>query len=161
MSAPSRWDDPTITERARVLWLGGKSAAEVAKTIGLGLTRNAVISKMSRLGLVRDEEVRRVNHARAQSNGARPWASGKGKPKPATVPLTVKMTGKVAETAPSTLLGLPHGGCRWPVEGEHEDTLFCCVPAVRGPYCAGHARVAFVPDRPRSERDLQRLSLWA
>ncbi|RZI99844.1 MAG: hypothetical protein EON90_09990 [Brevundimonas sp.] len=34
-------------------------------------------------------------------------------------------------------------GCRWPI-GPQGAVLLCCNPVARGPYCAGHAEVAYV-----------------
>lgn len=44
------WSDER-TERAKALWLAGRSANEIAMILNCGLSRNAVIGKIHRLGL--------------------------------------------------------------------------------------------------------------
>lgn len=57
---------------------------------------------------------------------------------------------------PVTLLDLKANSCRYPIEGEGADTLFCGA-AHDGPssYCPGHAFKCFAADKPKS-RDLIR-----
>ena len=44
------WTDERINTLKK-MWKEGKSAAEIAKTLGKGVTRNAVIGKAHRMGL--------------------------------------------------------------------------------------------------------------
>ena len=44
------WTDERIA-LLKKMWKDGKSAAEIAKTLGKGVTRNAVIGKAHRMGL--------------------------------------------------------------------------------------------------------------
>ena len=62
------WTDERA-EAARVLWLEGKSATEIAAILLGGLTRNAVIGKLHRMGLTRE----------TRPADARPLKTGKPK----------------------------------------------------------------------------------
>ena len=127
------WDDPDL------------SAAMIARR--LGVTRNAVIGKAHRLGLSKPRTPRPPagpvppprRHRRLVRSAAvssppprRPAAEG-SECNPDVGPGLVRR-----------LEDLPRRACRWPIgDPQAPDFAFCGRPAVTGPYCAGHAALAY------------------
>jgi hypothetical protein len=55
--------------------------------------------------------------------------------------------GQPDDACPASLLDLPPGSCKWPVD--FEDNLFCGAPAEDGkPYCAQHCAAAYTGKPP-------------
>jgi len=144
------WSDDRVTT-LKTLWLGGQSAAQIAKTLGQ-VTRNAVIGKIHRLGLSgranasaprRAERVRRPSPQPAvrRCRDVRP-------PNPAPA-LAIEGPGLAA-----SLDGLGAHCCRWPIgDPKSADFSFCGRPAT-GPYCRAHAAAAVRPGTAwRADRD--------
>lgn len=127
------WTDDRVS-LLKKLWGEGKTAAEIAKTLG-GVTRNAVIGKAHRLKL---------------SNRVSPIQQNK---KPAVKPTEKKVVRApvqkyvpVVEKGPRVpLVELNNRMCRWPLgDPKESDFGFCGSPNYAGlPYCADHAKVAY------------------
>lgn len=124
------WTDERVT-LLKKLWGEGKTAAEIASTLG-GVTRNAVIGKAHRLKL---------------SNRVSPIQQNNKSPAPKPVP---QKKAVLEQTPPKTrkrlnLMDLSARMCRWPGgDPRDSDFGFCgeeCVPGL--PYCASHAKTAY------------------
>jgi len=128
------WTDDRVSLLKR-LWVEGKTAAEIAKTLG-GVTRNAVIGKAHRLKL---------------SNRVSPIQQNKKPvPKPVIEKKVVKMPPSkpmpVLEKGPRVALTqINNSMCRWPLgDPKDSDFGFCGSEVFTGlPYCADHAKVAY------------------
>lgn len=136
------WTDERVAVLKK-LWGEGKTAAEIAGTLG-GVTRNAVIGKAHRLKL---------------SNRASPIVSGKKaakpkivktkKPKPANANAVPPKKHVILESDKDRprlpLADLGAQDCRWPMgDPQHDDFGFCGDPIASGvPYCLEHAQVAY------------------
>jgi hypothetical protein len=44
-------------------------------------------------------------------------------------------------------MNLTESDCKYPVES-NDGFLFCGLPRVRGAYCAGHAKICYIPPKP-------------
>jgi GcrA cell cycle regulator len=132
------WTDERVA-LLKKLWGEGKTAAEIAKSLGGGFTRNAVIGKAHRLKL---------------SSRLSPIAPPPRKMEPAnnTVKVSSAPRSRIA-AVPATpiitkgikLIDLKERMCRWPL-GDPKDPEFnfCGCNSVAGlPYCSDHARMAF------------------
>lgn len=153
------WTDERV-ETLRAGHKAGLSASQIANQLG-GITRNAVIGKVHRLGLGP------IGGGRA-SNPLAGRLQKVGLPTPPARPkLKVFSPTQVVEVSPPRppLVEIPERafsplkacepvpfaspGCKWPVSGEGADMLCCGAKREEdGPYCAAHARVAFVPLTP-------------
>jgi GcrA cell cycle regulator len=168
------WTDERV-ELLRKLWQDGLSASQIAGELGNGITRNAVIGKVHRLGMSG-----RVKPPSAAT--ARPRAPKPARP-PAMLPMRPLMRGNTALQAdarpmelprqraaedvvvplcePVTITDLREHMCRWPLgDPTTVEFRFCGARTGDiGPYCAGHARMAYQPvqDR-RRDRGLVRLA---
>lgn len=145
----------------RRLWGEGWSAGQIANYLGGGISRSAVIGKVHRLKLGgRATVVVRPNPTHwKRPEGAVRTRSAAAKPTIAAKPVEKNLPkgNKVADPdadgirllrsrAWSALPGIqPVGltdlcGCRWPIDGENGETLFCNAEAPgKGPYCGTHA----------------------
>ena len=158
------WNDENTAEAKR-LWLEGLSAAQVARRIGA--SRNAVIGKVTRLGLTTSNR-QRASAPNAEARRTRP----KLNPKPI---LKIAGNGTVFERSEAReprvtttfregpgglrIIDPGFGGCRWPLNGEGAEVRFCCARPVDGqPYCADHARDAYMPPVPGKKRDARELT---
>ena len=139
-------------ELIRKLWAEGLSASQIAERLG-DVTRNAVIGKVHRLGLA----CRPGAQYRMSSHGLPRGPRRVAAPKPRRVVLALSAEKPAAvhsravnppravsavidlNRAPLGILDLAEGECRWP-----GSAAWCRAPAV-GPYCDGHARVAYRP----------------
>lgn len=160
-------------ETLRKLWADGVSASHIADRLG-GVSRNAVIGKVHRLRL-------HVHPNALDADAPRkPPASRKKRqlvkpPKPKVKPLVgqaqfarkkpdpVKMAEvkKIEDRPPPSsmpspllvrLFELNHNDCRWPVQGEKSNTLFCGRNIEPGcSYCPEHKQMS-VGAGTRSER---------
>lgn len=139
------WTDERVA-LLKKLWGEGKTAAEIAKTLG-GVTRNAVIGKAHRLKLSN-----RLSPIQQNKKPARqPVAANTSVPvekKTASAKTTVSVTAS-AKPAPVTdgkkLNDLGPRECRWPHGDPREENFgFCGDRVVAGlPYCLEHAKVAY------------------
>lgn len=168
----SFWGDNTSdrVELLKKLWLDGLSASQVADRIG-GCSRNAVISKLHRLGLTgRPQDVNRGRQGVRARIIRKAHAANSNKPiAPRTAafnaphhvptveaepyePAYVEIDVPIAER--KQLIDLEKDDCRWPIgDPTKSDFHFCNGKKITGlPYCDHHARVAFQPATPSSER---------
>jgi GcrA cell cycle regulator len=151
------WTEERV-ERLKTLLADGLSCSEIAAELG-GVTRNAVIGKIHRHGWHMDRKpggpfgdvngARKAALKRQLSNKTFLFGAGVG----ADVLLATVAGDSVLEKPVHglTLLELEIGQCKWPSGGPREpDFLFCGDEALSGfPYCAGHARLAYVLPRRR------------
>ena len=145
----SPWTDDRV-RILRILWLEGRSAAEVAKLLG-GVTRNAVIGKVHRLGLAArmaagsprprrgaTSPVRRTRPAPPAPPPPRPARAALVKPRRA--PAAVDVVGRVFDLA-----RLSPRMCRWPIGDPKAEAFSFCgeIKPGAGPYCLAHAARAY------------------
>lgn len=153
------WNTDRIAQ-LKELKARGLSAACIAAEMGGGITRNAVIGKLTRLGLGGGPRIARAPRRCAPKPAA---------PRPRPSRLVVRVGAAplqvvVAEPAPRielepvaapvipfgqrcSLMKLREDTCRWPVgDPGTEDFFFCGGKRADGfPYCAWHARLAYLP----------------
>jgi len=150
----TNFNDCWTEQRTELLcqyWHERYSASQIANKLGR-TTRNAVIGKARRLGL---------DHRTTANKSSRPKpiVDLRLKPRPRPRPQRMRpMTEEqvieptaVALSNPVTLFNLKAEHCRWPLWGEDDpaEKLFCgAVKPESSPYCAFHARKAFV--RPKN-----------
>ena len=170
-TAPQDWSAEVIA-CLRVLWNEGHSTAEIGRR--MGLTKNSIVGKAHRLNLpprpspIRYGEVGKPDAApRLEPQGDQPLlpsapsdavCAGQTapKPKPAVkTPKRGKGCGLVSSASSSSVCGGQAGGyvrgpvprsCCWPIgEPGKRDFRFCEATATPGkPYCAEHAKIAYV-----------------
>jgi GcrA cell cycle regulator len=158
------WTDERIG-LLKKMWKEGKSAAEIAKTLGKGVTRNAVIGKAHRMGLSgRPSPIKKPAPA-AKEKGAAP-----AQPRKEAAPKDVKKpslpnAGKAGSPALAkeaeelkkiekeivplgggvSLLELTERMCKWPIGDPREADFTFCGRGIRvgTPYCPDHASMAY------------------
>lgn len=143
---------PEIFERAKTLWLDGKSGSEVAALIkhefGHEFTRNAIVGKMHRTGNARPDERPHQNISRAASRiRARQTPPARPKPKPAPAI-------KAAPSLRLSILDLDRNQCRFAThdapDGHHG---FCGhKTAESSSYCPAHKAVTIDAKRTAEQR---------
>jgi len=132
------WTDERVAVLKK-LWGEGKTAAEIASTLG-GVTRNAVIGKAHRLKLSNRMSpippAKKVS-AKAPANTSTPPAPPPKRPK-------IKAS-DIPRGQGLSLLELKPNMCRWPSgDPREEDFGFCGGRCAAGlPYCEDHARIAY------------------
>ncbi len=167
------WTDDRV-ELLKKMWAEGLSASQIAAKLAGGVTRNAVIGKVHRMGLSgrvtrarvstpRTRKTREPSHPgragttsaapprTAGNNALKPLASVK--PEPIVEPVAIHIADiPVGERV--TILMLSDKTCRWPIgDPGSEEFCFCGkAPKDGAPYCAGHAALAYQPQRDRSRR---------
>jgi GcrA cell cycle regulator len=169
------WTDERV-ELLRKLWQDGLSASQIAGELGHGITRNAVIGKVHRLGM--SGRVKPPSAATARPRAPKPVRppgsmpamrphAMRGNTALAMAPLASELPRLRAEEdvvvplcEPVTITDLREHMCRWPLgDPTSAEFRFCGARSLdTGPYCAGHARMAYQPvqDR-RRDRGLARL----
>jgi GcrA cell cycle regulator len=167
------WTDERV-ELLRKLWQDGLSASQIAGELGAGITRNAVIGKVHRLGM--SGRVKPPSAATARPRAPKP-ARPASNPMPIrTLPIRGNTALAIAPMAAEmprprmednvvpisecvTITDLREHMCRWPLgDPTTPEFRFCGARSGdTGPYCAGHARMAYQPvqDR-RRDRGLAR-----
>lgn len=141
------WTDERVA-LLKKLWGEGKTAAEIASTLG-GVTRNAVIGKAHRLKLSnRTSPIQPAKKvAKAPANTSTP---------PAPLPKRPKIkSSDIPRGQGLSLLELKPSQCRWPSGDPRDDDFgFCGERCSTGlPYCDEHARIAY--QAARSNRILK------
>ncbi len=130
------WTDERVTVLKK-LWGEGKTAAEIATTLG-GVTRNAVIGKAHRLKLSnRTSPIQPNKKPKTPANTSTP---------PVVAPK--KTRSKVMDIPKGqglSLLELKPNMCRWPSGDPRDDDFGFCgeLGAPSMPYCEEHARIAY------------------
>lgn len=145
------WTDDRVA-LLKKLWGEGKTAAEIAGTLG-GVTRNAVIGKAHRLKLSNRmspiQQHKKTKPAPAAANNSTPPAA------PPPQRRRRKKNIDIPKGKGLDLVDLAPNMCRWPSgDPQEEDFGFCaekCVPSL--PYCEDHARIAY--QAARSNRVLK------
>jgi len=136
------WTDERVTVLKK-LWGEGKTAAEIASTLG-GVTRNAVIGKAHRLKLSN-----RASPIVSSKKAKKPKVVKTGKAKPANANVAPPKKEKILDSDLNRprlpLAGLGAQDCRWPMgDPQHDDFGFCGDHVASGvPYCLEHAQVAY------------------
>ncbi len=154
------WTDERIG-LLKKMWKDGKSAAEIAKTLGKGVTRNAVIGKAHRMGLsgrpspikkpvpiAKKEAPKKEVVKAAAKKTAAPEQRSSLKPSPFMREAEAPKK-PIKEIAPLNggiaLVDLTERMCKWPLgDPRDDDFTFCGHPIRVGtPYCPGHAAAAY------------------
>lgn len=154
------WTDERIA-LLKKMWKEGKSAAEIAKTLGKGVTRNAVIGKAHRMGLSgRPSPIKKPTPVKKESSAApaqarkepkeakKPPAAPAGKA-PALAKEAEELKKIEKEIVPIgggvSLLELTERMCKWPIGDPREADFTFCGRGIRPgtPYCPDHASMAY------------------
>lgn len=149
------------------MWKDGKSASQIAASLGHGLTRSAVIGKVHHLRISGGAVAPR---APMRPRAAKPAAAPKAKAQPGVAraaPSMPKMRKALLAPLPISIPALPKGGrltvmylsdkiCRWPIgDPKSPDFCFCGhTPREGGPYCEFHAAQSHQP-RDTSKRSFR------
>ncbi len=161
------WTDERV-ERAKALWIAGKSASEIARDLG-GLTRNAVIGKIHRLGLSGREAPsrpeRRLKPVATRVTRNRIMVAVKAppcQPVPKIVVVSLKKPAALAPIGGKATIELAAGDCRFPVgDATGMDQRHCGGEAEEGDsYCAHHRKLAGGKRSPVSDAPIN-LPRWA
>ena len=168
------WNDETI-DRLRILWVEGHSTAEIGRR--LLISKNAVVGKAHRLNLpARPSPIRRerAEGAPLRHRPARRVVGSTLPPLPAASETSISPDGPVHEKVPPVpaprsvcaasepapklaavgVVGRSRRlACCWPIgDPGTRGFRFCDAEAVPGkPYCADHARLAYVKVRDRRD----------
>jgi len=147
-------DDLSIRDRKIIeLWEAGKTGGEIAAE--LSTTRSAILGKIRRLRLggyvsykmnakidLKDatpkklKEVKNFNVEKKQIRFVKP-----SKPLPPIRPV---------QHRPISLMELTPFSCRFVVnDGHASNFLFCGKPKEVGSYCGEHAKICYIPPKPR------------
>lgn len=160
MQNASPWTDATNT-RLRHLWNEGLSTAEIGRR--LNVSKNSVIGKAHRLDLPgRPSPIKCVDGPKPRQLRPRlPRHLPESPPTPAARPGTdgeaLGTSGNPAPRITTTTVRIPPlriVECCWPIGDPGTSSFrFCDAPALAGkPYCACHARLAYV--RTHSDREI-------
>lgn len=166
------WTDERIA-LLKKMWKEGKSAAEIAKTLGKGVTRNAVIGKAHRMGLSgRPSPIKKPAAPKKEAAAAPPKKERAAAPAAAPAAPRGKkaaVTPPAANAKASALLNkeveelktiekeiVPLGGgvalidltermCKWPIGDPRDPDFTFCGRGIRPgtPYCPEHAAMAY------------------
>lgn len=159
------WTDERIA-LLKKMWKEGKSAAEIAKTLGKGVTRNAVIGKAHRMGLSgRPSPIKKPAPAPKKEKEAASKPAKEAAPKEKSRPAapvagSQRVSAAIAkeveelkriekEVTPLnggiSLLELTERMCKWPIGDPREPEFVFCGRGIRAgtPYCPDHAAMAY------------------
>lgn len=153
------------TATLKQMWAEGHSATVIAERLG-GLSRNAVIGKIGRLRL-KDDSIKlrptpasvgrppkKVSVARLPRVKPKPIKFGSG---PITSEPVVADAVK-PDALNLTLLELGRRDCRWPVDGEKDQTVFCGHNQAEGSSCCEYHKRAARGRGTVSERSVMKIS---
>ncbi|WP_296599680.1 GcrA family cell cycle regulator [Phenylobacterium sp.] len=137
------WTDDAVETLLRLWRTGDLSAAMIARR--LGVTRNAVLGKIHRLGLSQPRRPRPPAIAPPpRPPKAKPIASARRAPALAQVRMSPQPTAEIGRGLVTRLEDLPTRACHWPLgDPQAADFAFCGRRAETGPYCPGHAGMAY------------------
>lgn len=141
------WDSERVALLTS-LWADGLSASQIAKRLG-NVTRNSVIGKVHRLGLPKRASTMRTTPRRVERTERRVAVrAAYANPRVADEQITAITPLRFADGSRATVLTLREGMCKFPIgDPSVVEFSFCGRPACVGPYCAGHARIAYQPPR--------------
>ena len=166
------WTDERIN-LLKKMWKEGKSAAEIAKTLGKSVTRNAVIGKAHRMGLsgrpspikkpptVKKEAIKKSSvvapSVKLGRNNLKPSAKAGGKndvsaAKDAEEPVRFEKEA-IPPGGGVALIDLTERMCKWPIGDPRDDDFTFCGRSIRigTPYCADHASMAYQTSSRRGQ----------
>ncbi len=147
-------------ERAKILWLEGKSAREVMVAVNTEfpllepVSRNSILGKMFRAGLTSVSGEHRVKPAKPARLKTRTEPSPAiraawGKPAAASKPpraFLVHPTPEASEPRPWTERRAFQ--CAFPIDGPDGETWSCCAKTGGTTYCPDHQAIMFQPRSP-------------
>lgn len=163
------WTDERIN-LLKKMWKDGKSAAEIAKTLGKGVTRNAVIGKAHRMGLSgRPSPIKKPAAAPAKKEKEAVAAPRKEAAAPKETAAPRKAQQQATKHPPlahssreveeprkpekeilplnggTPLIDLTERMCKWPIGDPREADFTFCGRGIRPgtPYCPDHAAMAY------------------
>lgn len=159
------WTDERIA-LLKKMWKEGKSAADIAKTLGKGVTRNAVIGKAHRMNIsgrpapakkpAPAAAAPKKEAAKKETKVAAVAAPKKASPSAAPNTKNNALAREVAEPRKFEKEEIPIGGgvalidlsermCKWPIGDPREDDFTFCGRGIRPgtPYCPDHAGMAY------------------
>lgn len=144
------WTDERVMLLKR-LWVEGKTAAEIAKTIGGGVTRNAVIGKAHRMKLSgRISPIQENTRPETTAHRAAPKTQKQTMTRVTPREIISSVQVPIIEEnycfgEGVQLVELKERMCRWPIGDPKEEKFkFCGGPSIEGfPYCDHHCRAAF------------------
>lgn len=133
----SVWTPERIAEVTR-LWGEGVTTAEIGELVGV--TKNAVVGKAHRLGLPP-----RPSPIRPKGDG-RVGDRGRG-----ATQLSATASGKIVQQVALATFG---ARCKWPFGHPDEANFHFCssLALVNSSYCSVHYQMAYLPARPRKDR---------
>lgn len=152
MPAGDAWNEREETTLNR-LWLEGLSASQISKQLD-GRSRNAVIGRIHRLGLAGRARINGANQNKIK--GARLRTLPVKRTAPITKPLKAeRLATDLAIIKALPALGADLGeatGCRFiPGDPAHDPRVCGRATTVGGVWCAQHARLVYVPSKPRAK----------
>jgi hypothetical protein len=130
------------------MWSDGLSGSAIASEfgkVGIPITRSAIIGKAHRLGLEsRIERKTTLIREPARKSERRPTLNvGR------VIAMKKQPTEQTFDGQPITLMDLTNATCRWPVNDDVRNMLYCGKPtadlAGGCPYCSHHSAIAFPP----------------
>lgn len=152
-SGTTIWTDEKVALLRR-LYQEGKSATQSAVILGDGVTRNAVVGKWHRLNFSGRAKPAKMGRPPVERNQRAPTILSpepvRRGPSLATVPparqrvepapaIVVQTTSPDDHRAPCSIVDLPKGSCKWGVDFQDGQHLFCNKPQQVGkPYCPEH-----------------------
>jgi GcrA cell cycle regulator len=158
-ATPRPWGESEDAKLAK-LWAEGLSARQIAEQLGTGRSRNAVIGRIHRRGLGRRADPNRRLHSLPRPS--RRKAQGRAIPRIKAEPYNPAAETILPLGAGVSLMELSDITCRFPIGDPQEaDFTFCGrTRDCDGPYCIGHARIAYTPVTKRQKRSTERLANW-
>ncbi len=134
------WTDEKI-EQLRRLYVLGKSASQSA--VVLGVSRNAVVGKWHRLnfsGRAKPEPARKgPRPAGVRKSPSLAVVPSTREPVEPALPIVVFAPVRDDNRKPRSIVDLAPDGCKWGVDHQDGQHLFCNQPIQSGkPYCAEH-----------------------
>lgn len=147
------WTEKRV-QTLETLWRAGKSASEIAETLG-GVTRNAVIGKAHRMGLSgRPSPIKKVKEKTATPAAAE-TPRGAAAPSGRSKPVVIASGEKKKAGGGVSILQLTERMCKWPSgDPREEDFHFCGLASKPGmPYCAEHVATAYQSGGRNSNRN--------
>jgi len=156
------WTDEAVAA-LRKLVADGLSASDIGRA--LGASRLAVIGKARRQGLqlgggaasAPRPAPKRVSHSPAHPTQVRYGGNGFVYVTPAPANKTVSLSDGGERGLALLISDRGFKGCKWPVDGQGDQTRFCCLPSDGRTYCSVHAVSAYQPSRTQARHSTKEL----